>query len=299
MEIRDLQHLLSLDRHRHFGRAAEALGLTQPALTKSLQRLEKELGVQLFDRSRTGVAPTAVGREVIRHARQLVADASGLKQVIDRMRGVETGAIQVGVGPAMSESFVTTAIARIAMYHPSAQIGVRVDHWRQLSDWLAAGELDLFVADISEASQDARFQCTPLPPEEIVWFCRAEHPLARSATVSREEMVRYPLATPKMPPWAVDWFAKAGSRQEGGNEEGRFPTIECESYSMLKRLVSCSDCISAALQSTIRLELDSGFFCVLRVNAPTLKTTAGIVQLRDRTPSPLAAALTEEIMNLA
>lgn len=67
-EIRDLQHLLSLDEHRHFGRAAAAVGLSQPALTKSLQRLERILDTRLFDRSRARVSPTAVGEEVIAQA---------------------------------------------------------------------------------------------------------------------------------------------------------------------------------------------------------------------------------------
>ncbi len=299
MEIRDLKHLLSLDQHRHFGRAADAVGLSQPALSKSLRRLEQEFGEQLFDRSRAGVAPTAVGQEVIRQARRLVADAEEMKRTVDRMRGIEIGSISIGVGPAMSESFVTSAIAHIADQHPRARISVRVDHWRQLSDWLLNGELDLFIADITEASQDSRFRCTPLPTEKFVWFCRQGHPLARKRRVSRNDMVQYPLATPKMPDWARRWFAEVKDDESDEAHADSVATIECENYSMLKQIVLSSNCISAALPSTIEPELNDKTICMLRLKAPQLKTTAGIVQLRDRTLSPLAQALASEILNCA
>lgn len=296
MEIRDLQHLLSLDQHRHFGRAAQAVGLSQPALSKSLQRLEQELGVRLFDRSRAGVVPTAVGQQVIRQAHRLVSSAEDMKRIVDLMRGIKIGSISVGVGPAMSESFVTAAIARIADQHPRARMSVRVDHWKQLSEWLLDGELDLFIADITEATQDSRLTCIPLPTERFVWFCRRAHPLAGRRSVSRKDMVEYPLATPKMPDWARRWFAEASADESGEVSPGSVATIECENYSMLKQIVLSSDCISAALPSTIESELKAETVSVLRLKAPQLETTAGIVQLRDRTPSPLAQALISEVL---
>jgi len=61
LDLRQLRHVLALDRHRNFGRAAEAIGLTQPALSRSLQALEDEIGARLFDRDRSRVEPTAVG----------------------------------------------------------------------------------------------------------------------------------------------------------------------------------------------------------------------------------------------
>ena len=299
MEIRDLMHLLSLDQHRHFGRAAEAVGLSQPALSKSLRRLEQDFGAKLFDRSRAGVAPTAVGQEVIRQARRLVSDAEQMKRTVDQMRGIEIGSMSVGLGPAMSESFVTAAIARIADQHPRARMSIRVDHWQQLSDWLLSGELDLFIADITAASKDSRLRCTPLPTEQFVWFCRRAHPLAGKRSVSRKDMVEYPLATPKMPDWARRWFAEENGNEPRESRSGSVATIECENYSMLKRIVLSSNCISAALPSTIESELGAKTLCVLRLKAPKLKTTAGIVQIRDRTPSPLAQALTSEILRCA
>src|SRR5262245_34114324 len=129
METNALEHLLALDEHRHFGRAAKALGVTQPALSKSVQRLEKVLGARLLDRSRKGVTPTAIGAQVIERARPLIGSVADLQREVHLLRGRSIGRLAIGVGPAMSESFVNMAIARLAQHHPGAQISVRVDHW--------------------------------------------------------------------------------------------------------------------------------------------------------------------------
>jgi DNA-binding transcriptional LysR family regulator len=300
-EIRELRHLLSIDEYRHFGRAARAVGLSQPALTKSLQRIETALGAKLFERSRAQVVPTAVGKEVLARARRLVDESDDLKRVVDSMTGAEIGSLTIGVGPAMSETYVAAAIAAAAYRHPHTKIAVRVDHWQQLSNWLLAGELDFYVADVGEARIDRRFHYTGLPPRKFVWFCRPKHPLCdgTNTTVSRSDLLRFPIATPKMPPWAKEWFA-AGLGEYGTSKLPRpFPTIECESYSLLKRIVSCSDCISAALQPTLTKELEDGALIVLSVDAPELATSAGIIWSSDRTLSPLAADLVASIEKLA
>jgi DNA-binding transcriptional LysR family regulator len=299
METKDLEHLVALDEHRHFGRAAKALGITQPALSKSIQRLEKSLGARLLDRSRKGVVPTAIGAQVIERARPLVGSLADMRREVDLLRGRNIGRLAIGVGPAMSESFVTTAIARLATQHPGAQITARVDHWSQLSAWLKHGELDLFVADISQAERDHDFQVLPLRREKLLWFCRRGHPLARSRRLTRSDLLAYPLVTPRMPLWARRWFAEAADPGAPFDPNRTFSAVECENYAMLKRMVLASDCICAALASTISSELREGRLVTLRIKAPTLQTKAGIVHLRGRSLSPLGEAFVREVIKAA
>ncbi|WP_145058050.1 LysR family transcriptional regulator [Adhaeretor mobilis] len=298
IELRDLQNLLSIDAHRHFGRAAEAVGLSQSALTKSLQRLEKELGVRLFDRSSTRVEPTTVGQEVLDRANQIALGVTELQRSVDLLRGVKIGAINVGVGPAMAESHLSSALARLVDEHPLTRISVRVDHWQQLSAWLLSGEIDLFIADLSESTGDERIESIPLPAEEIAWYCRAGHPLAERDRVSRSDLVRFPIVSPRFPQWAINWFA-AEESSEGPEERAPLPTLECENYAMLKRIVLSSDSISAALPTTIRYELEREQVVILPVDAPKLVTHAGVAYLRHRSPSPLVTKAIEVIMSLA
>ncbi len=299
MELRSLQHLTALCEHKHFGRAAAALGISQPALSKSIQRLEKSLGAPLLDRDRKGVYPTAVGKQVVLRARAIVDGWAEVRREVDLMCGVEIGQLCVGVGPAMSESFVTTAIARTAEAHPKARSGARVDHWSRLSEAQRRGESDLYVADVSHVERSDEFRVTPLPPEEFVWFCRSGHPLLNARSVTRGALLDYPIVTPKMPVWARRWLADAADRGETLDSDHNFAAVECESYAMLKRMVIASDCVSAALRSTIRSEVEQGSLVALTIKAPALTTHAGIVSLSGRTLSPLAEAFVEQLVRCA
>lgn len=82
ISLRQLQHLLAVAEHRNFGRAADALHITQPALSRSIQVIEAIVGASLFDRSRAGIEPTDIGRLLIRHADLLNASARDLDREI-------------------------------------------------------------------------------------------------------------------------------------------------------------------------------------------------------------------------
>ncbi len=300
LEIRDLQNLISLSEHRHFGRAAAAVKLSQPALSKSIQRLEKQLGVLLFDRSRSQITPTAIGLEVIARTKIILTDVTELRRSVYLYSGLEIGTVAVGVGPAMSESYLARALAIATEKHPDTQINVRVDNWQQLSQWLLDNEIDFFVADIAEWQDDERFVCTPLPTEEFVWFCRTGHPLAAQQNVTQHDLLRFPIVTPRMPIWAVQWFAAAISDLESCHARKKMiPNIQCESYSILKRIVLSGDAVCAALTATIKEEVTNERLAILPVDAPLLTTHAGIVKLRDRSSSPLAEELIRIIQAIA
>ena len=299
VEFRDLRNLVVVYEHRHFGLAAKKLGLSQPAISKSIQRMEKIFGFSLFDRSRSHVTPTAHCEALVSRAKLVLSGMADLDRTVRMLSGLEIGSLAVGVGPAMSESCVTRAIAWLAEQHPGIQIDVRVDHWRQLSAWLASGEIDLLVADLSDVEDDRRFLISKLPAEEFTWFCRRGHPLANGGEVSRGDLLKYPLATPRMPPWAIKWFQEVLDENDRDNAQVTLPTIRCENYSMLKRMVLDSNCISVALMDTIRSDVEEGRLVALQIHATTLKTSAGIVELRGRTRSPTATAFVRQVLRLA
>jgi DNA-binding transcriptional LysR family regulator len=286
INTRQLADLLAVIEHRHFRDAARALGVSQPTLTKSIQRLESELGVQLLERRHHGVSPTPIGQRVIDHARQVVADMDQLEKEVGLLSGAEIGTLAIGVGPAMSETFVSAMIGQFAEQYPELQINVRVDHWTQLSDWLHAGELDLYVADVASAGRDARVTTIAMPRERFVWFCRAGHPLAGRRRLKPSEIFAWPVATPKPPPWAQVWFAEAAGTPD--DVQRRYHTVQCESYSMLKQIVRSSNCVSASLESSIAHEIEAGMLVALNVARMTLKTSAGIIYRKDRMLPPAA-----------
>src|SRR6185503_8858075 len=102
MTLRQLKYLSSLAEHRHFGRAAEACGVTQPALSMQIQMLEKLLGVQLVERRRSDIVLTDVGVEVASRGEQILATSRDLVDFAQHRSGVLTGPLTLGVIPTVA-----------------------------------------------------------------------------------------------------------------------------------------------------------------------------------------------------
>lgn len=99
MFIRQLNYLIALDKHRHFGRAAESCHVSQPALSNAIRELERELGITIIKRIRTFQGITPEGERVILWARQMLGSLDGLRQEADLVRSVPRGHLAIGVIP--------------------------------------------------------------------------------------------------------------------------------------------------------------------------------------------------------
>ena len=122
LELRLVRYAIALGRHSHFGRAAEALEIAQPTLTRGIAALERSLGVPLFDRTRKGVLPTTFGRALLERGEALLGAEAGLEREVALLAGVEEGTLAVGAGPFSSEIVVAEAVARLAAAHPRLRI---------------------------------------------------------------------------------------------------------------------------------------------------------------------------------
>lgn len=289
IEVRQLKHLLAISEHGSFRRAAKAVHLSQPALTKSVQQLERQLGAPLFDRAGRRVEPTPVGREVLARAKVIAAECEALRRVVEGLTGLSCGSLVVGAGPYVASSVLGPALGRLVGRHPGLRVRVEVDHWRALADALEQGGIDLFVADLSEVRPDVGLEVRELPREPIVWFCRPGHPLARRRRRIRQaDFLAYPVAGPSLPPWAEAWFHEAGATPL---------TIQGDHYPMLKQIVLDSDCVSGAPRSVVAHDLECGRLAALDLQAPVLHSHAGIVRRKNRTLPPAAEALIAELLD--
>ncbi len=104
MFIRQLNYLIALDKHRHFGRAAESCHVSQPALSNGIRELERELGITIIKRNRTFEGITPEGERVILWVRQVLASLEGLRQEADLVRSVPRGHLAIGVIPTASHA---------------------------------------------------------------------------------------------------------------------------------------------------------------------------------------------------
>jgi DNA-binding transcriptional LysR family regulator len=289
IEIRTIRHALAVAKYRNFRKAAESLYLTQPTLTRSIQGLEESLGAKLFDRGKKKVEPTPLGRIFLARAEEIMLAASEMKRELDLARGIEIGQLEIGSGVGPAELLMGTAIGRLSQRYPHLYIHVTVDDFSVLSNLLQAGQLELFLAETSEAEMAPDFLVTPLNVLKAYLFCRQGHPLLdRLPHLTLKETLEYPLVMTKLPRRVTDSIAEACGIKNHSNNLRELPIIKCDYVPMAKAIVASSNAVAFILLPMIAQELKSGEFVLLPVDFPELKTHYGVVQLRDRTLSPPA-----------
>ena len=142
MELRQLRCVEAVARHRHFTRAAEELHVAQSALSHQIQRLERELGTPLFERTSRRVIPTDAGRVIAARARRVFAELDGAREEVDDLRGVRRGRIWIGALLPAGAIDVPGLLARFSQAHPGVEIGLREGIADDMFRRLAADELD-------------------------------------------------------------------------------------------------------------------------------------------------------------
>ncbi len=113
-DLRQLRHFVALAEHGHFARAAEAVNLSQPALSRSIQALESQLGCPLLDRHSRGFSLTAHGRLVLEHARRLLAGSRALSNAVSKLGNLQSGELRLGAGPYPAARLVPRALGAFA-----------------------------------------------------------------------------------------------------------------------------------------------------------------------------------------
>lgn len=292
-----LKHVVALSEYRNFARAASALHITQPALSRSILALEQSLGATLFDRNPKALEPTVFGALVIRRASEILLRVSEMEREVTLLKGHEIGEVVIGAGPIVAASLIGRAIGHMSTAHPRIKVTLRIDRWDALSAKLQAGKYELFVGESEEAFASNAFEVIELIPRRVVFFARAGHPLAAKPVVSLADLQAYPLATPSIPT-RIEEMLRMGNADNAwwGNYPQVPPAIECESYSVLKTIVAGCDALSAAPVTVIADELRDGVLAQLQVRSPDIHTHFGIVTLRGRALSPAAEAFISQLI---
>jgi DNA-binding transcriptional LysR family regulator len=293
LDLRQLRHVLAIDRHRNFARAAEAIGLTQPALSRSLQTLEDAIGARIFDRH-PRVTPTAVGARLIEQAQPLVAQAREVERDLELMIGLSGGLLRIGAGPFPADISVGTAIGRLVQRWPKIVIDLSVGDWPELTRRVVAGELELVIAETSLAEDDERLAVEPLPRHKGEFYCRAGHPLAARSDLTLDGLKPFPLVITSLPPRLFSHLGRSVSPLRSDLPDGvAAAEIRTENVALARQVVLESDAVSVALPRQIEADLALGRLVLLPLDLPWLTTAYGIIRLAHRTPSPAAVEFLE------
>jgi len=188
-----LRPFLAVARAGTLSAAARELAVSQPALTKSVRKLEQQVGVPLFDRRARGMALTASGAALLAHARMIEAQCRVADGELEALARGQAGRIRLGAGPYWGNTVVPRAIARLHERLPGLDVGLEVAVNTVIQPKLYAGELDVIVGALPESAG--------LPPGiERRDICRInlrvvagrDHPLQRRKRVTVADLGRYP-----------------------------------------------------------------------------------------------------------
>jgi DNA-binding transcriptional LysR family regulator len=290
LEVRQMRHVLALAEHGSFARAATAVGLSQSALSRSIQSVEREAGTQLFVRNASGVEPTDSGNILIARIRQIVQLTEELDRDLVSDRGLQSGQLSVGGGPYPAQSMLADALTRFVADYPRVVVRVMMREWDQLLHRLRAREIDFFVAEFSTISGETDIDVEPLDSHPQLTYVRQGHPLAARAPLSIADCLAYPhAALCRIPPRGLEPI-RAMLRRLPDAQAGQraFPALEFNALDAVKRIVLGSDAFMVAPPSCVLSELESGRLVAIG-SEPFLTVRYGIIKLKTQ---PLSVAAT-------
>ena len=252
MDLNKWRHAVGVADQGSFTAAAMRLHISQPALSRSIQSLERELGLVLFERGPAGIAITAVGQPILEQARALLGQAEALQESVrDIVRG-DAGAVRFGVGP-MFATLLDQVLPALWQPKQSVTVQAHVLPVERLVVRLLRGELDFFIADGRAARGQKAIAVEPLGEAPVGYFVRPSHPLAARSNLKISELASFPRVAPNLPEATIeqDRDIRMSSQVSAGQ-------LNCERLDLLVRMASGSDAVLLAIAPMIEDTLASG-----------------------------------------
>lgn len=291
INLRLLRYVLALSEHRHFARAAEALHISQPALSRSIAGIEQSLGVQLFDRTPSGVEATSYGRVFIERGHEILRQAQELRREIQLMQELEVGELSIGAGPYPFEISVCDAVATMIVQHPKLQVSIHKKSPPEIINRVLTGSVDLGIADTRHCKegQDKSLNIELLPEHRVACCVRREHPLAGRQALTLEEVLAFPLAGTVFPPAMAALLpdGTAAGRIDRASQNF-FPAITVDSLAAARSIALGCDAVLPITPACVSRELESGEIVILDFHKPWMRNQYGFITKRGRTLSSAA-----------
>lgn len=290
--INQFRSVLALAKYRHFGRASDSIGLTQSALSQSIQKLEALYGVPLFERARGQVSLTAYGEIVTQTARNVVDSIARAQREIKLLQNLETGHLMIGVDSYFASSLMSAALVELLSIHPNLRFTVCSADWTKSERQIIEEEIDIyfgFPPDATHIGINLERIETPTP----LVLCSKSHELAGHDEISLAQAIKFPLATPTPPAWYVQWAQTQVDHLNNKVDVTNLMFLESDNIHMVKAVTKNSHALMAALPGDVIDEITSGEFKVLRVADWPATMYACIATKSNRTIPPAATLLIE------
>jgi LysR family pca operon transcriptional activator len=293
IKLRHIVCFLEVARLKSVVRAAEALNMSQPAATKTIQELEEILGVQLFDRSRRSLFLTPAGEQFQRHA---ATSVSALKQAIGATRTTERETmVRVGALPTVSARVLPHAVQRFAQ-SGEARTRIITGPNEYLLSLLRVGEVDLVIGRMAEPGEIAGLSFEHLYSERVVFAVRAGHPLLRLGRFELAAIEPYQLLMP--PPGAVILPSVERLLTAHGVTNLK-DDIETVSNAFGRRYTLNTDAVWIISEGVVADDVAEGHLAILSVETSETMGPVGLTTRSGETLGYAAQLLVEHIRRVA
>jgi DNA-binding transcriptional LysR family regulator len=295
IELRFIRHAIALARHRNYARAAQSLGLTQPALSRSIATLEAQLGVRLFDRASRGVEPTAFGRLFIERGGPLLRNAVDLRRELTQLKALDAGELTVAAGTHAGTLILGEAIAELVADHPRLRLKISLADFRTVGRRVLQGDADVGLADVAWADEP-RLAVEHIGRNRLVVAVRPSHPLAGRRHVTLEQLLEYPVASTPLPVTMAATLPPAMAALQRDDLTGDAHTsISTDSLELAQAIAERTDAVFPVMLALIAAPVRARRLVLLDSSLPWNAVNWGILTLAGRTPSPAAQAFMERV----
>jgi LysR family transcriptional regulator, transcription activator of glutamate synthase operon len=284
MDIRQLRYFEAVARHRHFTRAADELHVAQSALSHQIRQLERELGVELLQRTTRSVQLTDAGELVTSRARTLISELDALRGEIDELRGLVRGHVTVGAHLFGGQLDIPAVLYRFTAAHPGIEIGLREGTAQRMTEMLEDGSLDVSFALEAETPVDV--ERVELSSEELAVAMSPRHALGGDGPLAIEQLEGHRL---------IAFQRGSSTRQvvDGALSAAHIEppiALEANDFALVRGLVARG--VGLAILPRSFLELP-GPRIAFRPLTPTLRMTVALWWRRGRRLSPAAQAFVQ------
>ncbi|MGI9318216.1 MAG: LysR family transcriptional regulator [bacterium] len=262
---RTISALLSLAQTRNFKETAQALELSQPTLTRIVQKAEKDVGSQVFNRSGGTITLTRFGLELLEVCRE---QKLWNEKIVDRIETLKSGIDRVSIvcGPLTTIPIVAPAIEKCGDISDKVTIDISISASLDCRVLASDPCVDIFIGDLTHTTTTVELEIVRVPRKPLVIVAAPEHPIAQIDSLAFAEVFRYPIASPFLHQY---WKAEFGKILEAYGIDPswrKIPAIETDDYLLIHKLVQSGNFLSGAPIELFADAIKAGELVKLTVN---------------------------------
>ncbi len=296
LRLRELRIFVTVLDHGSFRKAAAALHVTQPAITKSIAGLEDILAVRLFDRTPNGVEPTAHGLSFAPHARAIFHELKSAARAIDVVSRGATGTLRLGTVPLPGGGFVPMAVHRLVRRNPGIFVSMTEGREPELSDLLRRREIDVALVFLTQVPPNDDLDAHTLFEAQLCVVSARNHRLAAQPVLTWDELSNELWV---LPPASTVFSNQVRRTLARANLDMPRHSVESLSIHIQRSMVLHGGMLSFGSRSRYDVSPLHDLLVRLPYDLPTSVNAIGALTLRGRERSPLTDQLIDEIRRLS